>query len=59
MIDIKCVFIQGAGTMGNGIAQASAQAGFEVILMDLSSEFVQGWIFREEGEERVLSLPLI
>jgi 3-hydroxybutyryl-CoA dehydrogenase len=27
--------------MGSGIAQVSAQAGFEVILMDLSTEFIQ------------------
>jgi len=38
---IKRVFIQGAGTMGNGIAQVSAQAGFDVIMMDISTELVQ------------------
>ncbi len=38
---IRYIFIQGAGTMGSGIAQVSAQAGFEVIMMDLSMEFVQ------------------
>ncbi len=27
-MDIKRIFIQGAGTMGNGIAQVSAQAGY-------------------------------
>ncbi len=40
-MEIKCVFIQGAGTMGNGIAQVSAQAGFNVIMMDVSAELVQ------------------
>jgi 3-hydroxybutyryl-CoA dehydrogenase len=40
-MDTKVIFVQGAGTMGSGIAQVSAQAGFEVILMDLSTEFVQ------------------
>lgn len=40
-MDIQRIFIQGAGTMGSGIAQVSAQAGFEVILMDLSRELVQ------------------
>jgi 3-hydroxybutyryl-CoA dehydrogenase len=40
-MEIKCIFIQGAGTMGSGIAQVSAQAGYGVILMDLSNEFVQ------------------
>gem|GEM_PF-2356455 len=37
---IRHIFIQGAGTMGSGIAQVSAQAGFEVIMMDLSMKFV-------------------
>jgi len=40
-MDTKVVFVQGAGTMGSGIAQVSAHAGFEVILMDLSAEFIQ------------------
>ena len=40
-MNIKRIFIQGAGTMGSGIAQVSAQAGFEVILMDLSKGLVQ------------------
>lgn len=38
---IKHIFVQGAGIMGSGIAQVSAQAGFEVTLMDLSKELVQ------------------
>lgn len=33
-MDIKTVGIAGAGTMGNGIAQVTAQAGFNVILCD-------------------------
>jgi 3-hydroxybutyryl-CoA dehydrogenase len=41
MIEIKQIFVQGAGTMGNGIAQVSAQAGYDVVMMDLSTEFVQ------------------
>jgi 3-hydroxybutyryl-CoA dehydrogenase len=40
-MEIKRIFIQGAGTMGSGIAQVSAQAVYEVILMDLSTEFIQ------------------
>ena len=31
----------GAGTMGNGIAQTAAGAGFEVILNDVSSEYLE------------------
>jgi 3-hydroxybutyryl-CoA dehydrogenase len=40
-MEIKCIFIQGAGTMGNGIAQVSAQAGYDVVMMDLSTDLVQ------------------
>jgi 3-hydroxybutyryl-CoA dehydrogenase len=40
-MEIKRVLIQGAGTMGSGIAQISAQAGFDVIMMDLTTELVQ------------------
>ena len=31
----------GAGTMGNGIAQTAASAGFDVIMCDVSPEFVE------------------
>jgi 3-hydroxybutyryl-CoA dehydrogenase len=40
-MEIKRIFIQGAGTMGSGIVQVSAQAGFEVFMMDLSMELIQ------------------
>lgn len=40
-MEVRRIFIQGAGTMGSGIAQVSAQAGFEVMLMDLSMEILQ------------------
>jgi 3-hydroxybutyryl-CoA dehydrogenase len=33
--------VVGAGTMGNGIAQVSARAGYAVIMRDLSDEFLQ------------------
>ena len=38
---IKKVFVIGAGTMGNGIAQVSAQAGYEVLMSDIKDEFVK------------------
>ena len=31
----------GAGTMGNGIAQTAANAGFDVVMCDVSAEFVE------------------
>ena len=32
--------IVGAGTMGNGIAQTAARAGYEVVMCDIKQEFV-------------------
>ena len=35
-MDLQNIGVIGAGTMGNGIAQVCAQAGFDVILLDIS-----------------------
>jgi len=40
-VAIKSVFVIGAGTMGNGIAQVSAQAGYSVTMSDIKDEFIQ------------------
>tara|TARA_Y100001951_G_scaffold76037_1_gene63151 strand:+ start:46662 stop:47510 length:849 start_codon:yes stop_codon:yes gene_type:complete len=37
-VNIKCVGVIGAGTMGSGIAQVCAQAGFSVVMIDVSTE---------------------
>ena len=37
---IKKVCVIGSGTMGGGIAQVSAQAGYETIMVDIKQEFV-------------------
>lgn len=37
---MKKIMVIGAGQMGSGIAQVSAQAGYQVILNDLKEEFV-------------------
>jgi 3-hydroxybutyryl-CoA dehydrogenase len=37
----KIIGVIGAGTMGNGIAQTAASAGFDVILNDVSSEYLE------------------
>ena len=37
----EIIGVVGAGTMGNGIAQVCARAGHEVILRDVSDEFLQ------------------
>ena len=39
-MDIKKVFIAGAGAMGGGIAQVCAQSGIEVILNDVSQDAI-------------------
>jgi 3-hydroxybutyryl-CoA dehydrogenase len=39
-MEIKTVAVIGAGTMGNGIAQVSAAAGYNVIMTDIKDEFL-------------------
>ncbi len=51
------VIVVGAGTMGHGIAQVAAMAGYDVALVDTSTEFVQRGIQRitanlDEGVRR-------
>src|SRR4051812_25336497 len=36
----EIIGVIGAGTMGNGIAQTAASAGFEVVMCDVNEEFV-------------------
>jgi 3-hydroxybutyryl-CoA dehydrogenase len=38
---IKKIFVVGAGTMGNGIAQTAAVAGFQVIMMDVDASQIE------------------
>lgn len=52
-MEIKTVGIAGSGTMGNGIAQVTAQAGFQVILCDINQsqlEKAQASITRGYGK---------
>lgn len=37
----KTIGVVGAGTMGNGIAQTAAASGFDVVMCDISDDFVQ------------------
>ncbi len=41
-MEVKKVFVLGAGTMGNGIAQVAAAAGLDVVLCDIEQSFVDG-----------------
>ena len=37
-MDIKKIFIVGAGTMGNGIAQTASVSGYQVTMMDVDDD---------------------
>lgn len=37
----EIIGVVGAGTMGNGIAQVAARAGYDVVMRDVSQEFLQ------------------
>ena len=37
----EIIGVVGAGTMGNGIAQVAARAGYEVVMRDISDEFLR------------------
>jgi 3-hydroxybutyryl-CoA dehydrogenase len=39
--DVETVGVVGAGTMGNGIAQVSATAGYDVVMRDVQEAFVE------------------
>lgn len=40
-MEVKKFTVLGAGTMGHGIAQAAVQAGFDAVLYDVSTDFVE------------------
>jgi 3-hydroxybutyryl-CoA dehydrogenase len=43
-MEIKKICVLGAGVMGSGIAQVSAETGYQVSLRDIEDRFVQGGI---------------
>lgn len=40
-MEVKNIFVVGAGQMGSGIAQVAAQSGFKVMMMDVEQALVQ------------------
>jgi len=55
-MEIRKVGVVGAGTMGSGIAQAFAVAGYDVVMQDIKDEFVQrGLTTIRKSLERVAS----
>ncbi|MGZ3605022.1 MAG: 3-hydroxyacyl-CoA dehydrogenase NAD-binding domain-containing protein, partial [Thermodesulfobacteriota bacterium] len=41
-MEIRKICVLGAGLMGSGIAQVSAEAGFDVSMRDIEDRFVEG-----------------
>jgi len=59
-VAIKNVFVIGAGTMGNGIAQVSAQAGYNVTMSDIKDEFLEkGMATIEKSLDRMVKKETI
>ncbi len=55
-MEIKKICVLGAGLMGSGIAQVSAEAGFDVSLRDIEARFVQGGVnIIKKNYERAIS----
>lgn len=56
MLQIKKICVLGAGLMGSGIAQVSAEAGYEVSMRDVEDRFVQGGLnIIKKSYERAIS----
>ncbi len=52
---IQTMGVVGAGTMGNGIAQVAAMAGYDVVMRDIEEEFVErGFDSIESSLERLV-----
>ena len=60
MYKIRNIAILGAGTMGSGIAQIAATAGFTVYLRDISKSFLNRGLARiKRSVEKILQKGLI
>ena len=47
-MEIKQVGVVGCGLMGSGIVEVCARAGYQVIVREVSSEFLQAGLARVE-----------
>jgi 3-hydroxybutyryl-CoA dehydrogenase len=55
-MEIKKICVLGAGLMGSGIAQVSAEAGYDVSMRDIEDRFVQGGLnIIKKNYERAIS----
>jgi len=54
-VDVRKLLVAGAGQMGAGIVQVAAQAGLEVVMIDVADEFVaKGMAGIEKGYARMV-----
>jgi len=54
-MEVKNIFVVGAGTMGNGIAQTAAISGYDVTMMDIAPEPVEaGMTTIKKSVEKIL-----
>ena len=51
-MSIEQIAVIGAGTMGNGIAQVCAVAGYQVLLVDVSDAALERGVATLRSEER-------
>ncbi|MGE5221261.1 MAG: 3-hydroxybutyryl-CoA dehydrogenase [Omnitrophica WOR_2 bacterium] len=59
-MELKTIFVIGAGTMGNGIAQTAATCGFQVTMMDVSPEQLdKGKAAIKKSAEKLASKEII
>ena len=55
-MEIKKICVLGAGLMGSGIAQVSAETGYDVSMRDIEDRFVQGGLnIIKKNYERAIS----
>ena len=62
MAELKQVAVIGAGNMGAGIAQKTAQEGLDVVMIDIKEEFVKKGLdniasLLDQGVERKIFTP--
>jgi len=55
----EIIGVVGAGTMGNGIAQVAARAGYDVILHDVRDEFIERGFAAIEAQQRRQRAPCV
>ncbi len=56
-MEIKVIGVLGAGSMGNGIAQVAARAGYQVVMRDIEDRFVHNGL-KDRGEVYSTSNPI-